>query len=127
MWSWHRPKGVEVSMPSVIDRNITPRSFISFTTVMRCCGDRPRRSKTIETVCKRPNDHSFIVAPRRWVVERAFAILGRARRLTKDYEREDLYSESMVDLASIGSLLRRFTGNALTASRYHVSSTADGY
>jgi putative transposase len=45
---------------------------------------------TIEIVGKRPNQHSFVVAPRRWVVERTLAVLGRARRLSKDYEHEEL-------------------------------------
>ena len=81
----------------------------------------------IEIVGKQPNQRTFVVAPRRWVVERPFANLGRARRLSKDYEHHDIFSESMVDLASIGSLLRRRTRTALTATRYHVISTADGY
>ena len=79
---------------------------------------------TIEIVGKQPGQHTFVVAPRRWVVERTFGILGRARRLSKDYEREDLYSESMVYLASIGSLLRRLAPSAKTATRYHVTSSA---
>src|SRR5579859_4984549 len=41
---------------------------------------------TIEIVGKQPNQHTFVVASRRWVVERTLAILGRARRLSKDYE-----------------------------------------
>lgn len=65
-----------------------------------------------------------MVAPRRWVVERTLAILGRARRLSKDYEREDLYCEAMVYLASLGSLLRRLSRNTATATRYHVGSAA---
>lgn len=82
------------------------------------------RGITIEIVGKQPNQHTFVVAPRRWVVERTLANLGRARRLSKDYEREDLYSESMVYLASIGSLLRRLAPNAMTATRYHITSAA---
>ncbi len=33
-----------------------------------------------------PAPDSFVVAPRRWVVERTFAWLGRWRRFTKDFE-----------------------------------------
>ena len=77
---------------------------------------------TIEIVGKQPGQHTFVVAPRRWVVERSFAILGRARRLAKDYEVEDLYSEAMVYLASIGSLLRRLAPNSISATRYHLTS-----
>jgi putative transposase len=62
--------------------------------------------------------------PRRWVVERTFATLGRARRLSKDDEHHDLCSESIVYLASIASLLRRLGPHARTATRYHISSTA---
>jgi putative transposase len=79
---------------------------------------------TIEIVGKQPHQRTFVVAPRRWVVERTLAILGRARRLSKDYERDDLSSESIVYLASIGSLLRRLFPSAITATRYHVNSTA---
>jgi putative transposase len=79
---------------------------------------------TIEIVGKRPGQRTFVVGPRRWVVERSFAILGRARRLSKDYEIEDLYSESMVYLASINSLLRRLAPSPATATRYHITSRA---
>jgi putative transposase len=82
------------------------------------------RGITIEIVGKQPNQHTFVVAPRRWVVERTLAHLGRARRLSKDYEQHDIFSESMVYLASIGSLLRRLAPNAMTATRYHVTSAA---
>jgi putative transposase len=79
---------------------------------------------TIEIVGKQPGQHTFVVAPRRWVVERTFGILGRARRLSKDYEREDCYSESMVYLASIASLLRRLAPSPATATCYHLTPSA---
>jgi hypothetical protein len=41
------------------------------------------------------------------------AILGPTRRLSKYYERRDTLSESLVYLASIGSILRRPAPNAL--------------
>jgi transposase len=45
--------------------------------------------------------------PRRWVVERTFAWLGRNRRLSKDYEHETTSSEAVVYIASIRLLVRR--------------------
>lgn len=57
---------------------------------------------TIEIVGKKCGQSTFVVAPRRRVVERTFAILGRARRLAKDHERGDLHGASQVYLASIG-------------------------
>jgi putative transposase len=48
----------------------------------------------------------FVLLPRRWVVERSFAHLGRSRRLSKDYEKLNENSEGMVYLASIQRLLK---------------------
>lgn len=73
---------------------------------------------------KQPGQRTFVLAPRRWVVERTFGILGRARRLSRDYGREDMYSESMLYLASISSLLRRLAPSPMTATRYHITSRA---
>ncbi len=47
------------------------------------------------------------VLPRRWVVERTFAWLGRYRRLSKDYEFLPESSEAMVYLAMIRLMLKR--------------------
>ena len=59
-------------------------------------------------IVKRPRDaKGFVLLPKRWVVERTFAWLGRSRRLSKDYERKTESSEAMVRLSSISSLLRR--------------------
>lgn len=48
----------------------------------------------------------FVVLPKRWVVERSFAHLGRSRRLSKDYEKLPDNSEGFVYLASIQRLLK---------------------
>jgi putative transposase len=48
----------------------------------------------------------FAILPRRWVVERSFAWLDRARRLRKDYEHSTAHSEGLVYRASIHSLLK---------------------
>ena len=49
----------------------------------------------------------FQVLPRRWVVERAFAWLGRSRRLSQDYERLPTSSEALNYLTSMRLLLHR--------------------
>ena len=65
----------------------------------------------LEVVEKLPEQHGFVVLPRRWVVERTFAWLGRYRRLSKDYEQRVEYSETWVYLASISRMLRKLHPN----------------
>jgi putative transposase len=62
---------------------------------------------TIAIVAKLTDQHTFLPLPRRWVVERSFAWLGRCRRLSKDYERLPTASETFIQLAMIHLLLRR--------------------
>jgi len=62
---------------------------------------------TLEIV-KRPDDvRGFVLLPKRWVVERTFAWLGKCRRLSKDYELLIASSEAMIRLAMIGLMTRR--------------------
>jgi len=61
----------------------------------------------LEIVARLEGQKGFVVQPRRWVVERTFAWLGRYRRLSKDYERCILSSEGMIYLASIHTMLKR--------------------
>jgi putative transposase len=49
----------------------------------------------------------FHVLPRRWVVERTFAWLGRYRRLSRDYERPAATTEALVLVAMSRLMLRR--------------------
>ncbi len=49
----------------------------------------------------------FQVLPRRWVVERTFAWLGRNRRLSKDYEVLTATEEAWIDLAMTRLMLVR--------------------
>jgi putative transposase len=59
-------------------------------------------------IVKRPRDsHQFLVLPRRWVVERTLAWLGRCRRLSKDYEALPDTTEAWVYIAMIHLMLRR--------------------
>jgi putative transposase len=49
----------------------------------------------------------FAVLPKRWIVERTFAWLGKYRRLSKDYETLTDSSESMMFIAMINLMLHR--------------------
>ena len=49
----------------------------------------------------------FQVLPRRWVVERTFARIGRYRRFSKDYELLCESVESLIYLAMIRLMLAR--------------------
>lgn len=50
------------------------------------------------------------VVPRRWVVERTFAWLGKFRRLAKNYEYRMSTAENVIYLTISIILLRRRTG-----------------
>lgn len=61
-------------------------------------------------IVRRPRDRrEFAVLPRRWVVERTLAWLGRCRRLSKDYEALVSSSEAWIRIAMIHLMLRRLT------------------
>lgn len=63
-------------------------------------------------IVSRPKDaKGFVLLPKRWVVERTFAWLGRARRNAKDHERLTASSESMIRLSAIHTLLKRLEPN----------------
>ena len=54
-----------------------------------------------------PLPTGFQVLPRRWVVERTFAWLGRYRRLSKDYEALPATEEAWIYLAMSSLMLAR--------------------
>jgi putative transposase len=59
-------------------------------------------------IVKRSDDvKGFAVLPKRWIVERTFAWLGRYRRLSKDYETLTKNSETMIQLAMINLMVHR--------------------
>jgi putative transposase len=64
---------------------------------------------SVEVVQRLAGQVGFVVLPRRWVVERTLAWLGRHRRLSKDYEHHTWCSEAHVYIASIGLLLKSLT------------------
>ena len=58
-------------------------------------------------VVKRSELHTFVVLPKRWVVERSFAWLEKCRRLWKNCERKLNTSLQMVVLAFTVLILKR--------------------
>lgn len=62
--------------------------------------------RVIEIV-KRSDIGKFVVLPKRWIVERTFAWLGKYRRLSKDYETNPQSSETMIRLAMVNLMLHR--------------------
>ncbi len=61
---------------------------------------------TVEVI-KRNELRSFVVLPKRWVVERSFAWLEKCRRLWKNCERKLNTSLQMVVLAFTALLLKK--------------------
>ena len=78
-------------------------------------GYRGERLQQVATGCEltlevvQRQHQGFEVLPRRWVVERTFARLGKQRRLSKDYERLPEVSETVVQVAMIPLMLNRLT------------------
>ena len=60
----------------------------------------------IAVVSRPPGSKGYVKLPRRWVVERTFAWLGRYRRNSRDYERFTGSSEAMIKISSIHRRLR---------------------
>ena len=61
----------------------------------------------VEIVRKNPDQVGFVVNPRRWVVERFFAWIGRNRRLAKDFEATIDSARAFLYAASVMLLARR--------------------
>ena len=61
----------------------------------------------VEIIKRSDHAKGFVVLPRRWVVERTFAWLGRCRRLAKDWENLNRTALAFLRLASIRLMLRR--------------------
>ena len=72
-------------------------------------GQRVREGSPVPVHIVRPHagQIGFAVQPRRWVVERTFAWLGRNRRLWKDAESTAASSTAFVHAAAANVLLRR--------------------
>lgn len=61
----------------------------------------------LQTVLRPVGIKGFVVLPKRWIVERTFAWLGRCRRHSKDYERTIESSTAMIQITMINLMSRR--------------------
>jgi putative transposase len=110
---------LQVGPASVQDRDgavpLLQASRRSFPFVERAFADtayaaervRDATCIAIEIVRKIPGQVGFEVHPRRWVVERCFAWLGRNRRLAKDFEATVASAIAFLYAASAMLLIRR--------------------
>ncbi|HQR91229.1 MAG TPA: transposase, partial [Caulobacter sp.] len=62
---------------------------------------------TLQIIKRSDRATGFEVLPRRWVVDRTFAWLGRCRRLAKDYEKTIASAEARIFVANLRILTRR--------------------
>jgi transposase len=67
---------------------------------------REKLGATVQ-VAKRNELHTFVVMPKRWIVERSFAWIEQSRRLWKNAERQLNTSLQFIHLAFINLLLKR--------------------
>ncbi|WP_454652094.1 IS5 family transposase [Bradyrhizobium liaoningense] len=66
---------------------------------------------TLQIVKRSDTAKGFQVIPRRWVVERTFAWLGRNRRLAKDFERTIESATAWLFMASVQLITRRIASH----------------
>ena len=62
---------------------------------------------TVKIIKRSDCAKGFEILPRRWVVERTFAWLGRCRRLVKDFEKTIASAEAWITIAHIRLVTRR--------------------
>ncbi len=70
------------------------------------------RSVNVEIVKRSDQAKGFVVLPKRWIVERTFAWLGRCRRLARDWENLNRKALAFLRLASIRLMLRKLCNPA---------------
>ena len=80
------------------------RAYFSANLIAWC---KPTLDVALRIVQRPPGQKGFQRLPRRWVVERTFAWLGRARRLGRDHEQTPASSEAFIYLAMTALMLRR--------------------
>lgn len=79
---------------------------------------RHRRPYRVGVVNRPADAEGWVKLPKRWVVERTFAWLGRYRRLNKDQEKLVETSEAMVEVSALHHMLRRLKPKR-SRNRFH--------
>lgn len=74
----------------------------------------------LTTILRPTGVKGYIHLPKRWIVERTFAWLGRYRRLSKDYEHNPQSSEAWIHLAMIHRMSRYALPSPDRSSRWKV-------
>ena len=80
--------------------------------VFRAAAKKILAQVNVEIVKRSDHAKGFVVLPRRWVVERTFAWLGRCRRLAKDWENLNRRALAFLRLSSIRLMLRKLSNPA---------------
>ena len=62
----------------------------------------------VEAVSRPEGSKGFVLLPKRWVVERTLAWLGRYRQLSKEYDYEPRVSASWVQVSALHLMVRRY-------------------
>ena len=70
------------------------------------------KSVNVEIVKRSDQAKGFVVLPKRWIVERTFAWLGRCRRLARDWENLNRKALAFLRLASIRLMPRKLCNPA---------------
>lgn len=117
-----RPHGIHLTPANVTDRAGALAMFAqrphTLTTVKTVLADGGYTGapfqEAVKTligaqveIVKRNELHTFVVIPKRWVVERSFGWLEKCRRLWRNCERLIESSRAMVQLAFIRILMKR--------------------
>lgn len=99
-------------------RMLLSESSLVKPTLEKVWADQGYRGETLQRVARgcdlelevvERTETGFAVLPRRWVVERTLAWLGKHRRLSKDYERLPQISECFVYQAMTALMLQHLT------------------
>ncbi len=61
----------------------------------------------LQIVKRSERGRGFELLPKRWIVERTLAWLGRNRRLSKEYEQQPQSSEALIYISMIHLMVRR--------------------